>query len=121
MYVFSFEKLAAWREARALTKDIYQAIKFFPIEERFGLGQQLRRATISICSNIAEGTSRKSAKDQAHFSTMAYGSLMETLNAVIISYDLGYVDEEYLKKIRMRVQRVSICLSRLRRSQEARG
>jgi four helix bundle protein len=76
MKVYSFEKLDCWQQARKLTAWTYLVTKDFPQEERFGITLQMRRAAVSIGSNIAEGTSRKSAKDQAHFSTMAYSSTL---------------------------------------------
>jgi len=68
MYTFSFERLDVWNKARLLTKKIYQLTMNFPDSEKFGLTNQLRRAVISISSNLAEGTSRISRKDQIHFS-----------------------------------------------------
>jgi four helix bundle protein len=90
MKVYSFEKLECWQQARKLAVWTYQSTKDFPADERFGLISQMRRASISIASNIAEGSARKTAKDQAHFSTVAYSSTIELLNDLIISSDLGY-------------------------------
>jgi four helix bundle protein len=114
---FSFEKLAVWQEARLLAKEIYLVTNNFPSEEKFGLSQQIRRAAVSICSKIAEGTSRHSAKDQAYFTTIAYGSLMELLNQAIIANDLEYVSEKQLASIREKVQPLSFKLSNLKKSQ----
>ena len=85
MYVYSFEKLEVWVEAKELSKVIYTVTKDFPSDEKFGLTSQLRRASISICSNIAEGSARKTNKDKAHFTTMAFSSAVEVLNQVIIT------------------------------------
>ena len=74
MHIYSFEKLDVWMEARQLVKWIYIHTASFPSEEKFGLVMQLRRAAISIVSNLAEGSGRQSSKDQAHFSQIAYGS-----------------------------------------------
>ena len=71
---FSFEKLVAWQEAKVLTKEIYQCTQAFPADGKFGIVAQMRRAAIFICANISEGSTRSSAKDQAHFTTIAYGS-----------------------------------------------
>ena len=73
---FSFEKLVAWQEAMVLTKEIYQCKQAFPAYEKFGIVAQMRRVAISICANISEGSTRSSAKDQAHFTTIAYGSTL---------------------------------------------
>ena len=68
---YSFEKLNVWLEARNLVRWIYKMTDTFPSDERFGLVMQLRRAAISVVSNLAEGSARKSPKDQAHFSQIA--------------------------------------------------
>ena len=114
---FSFERLEVWQEARLLTKMIYLSTNDFPLEEKYGLSQQMRRAAVSVCSNIAEGTSRISVKDQAHFTTMAFGSLTELLNQVIIAFDLEYISEKQLTDIRNKIQPLSIKLSNLKKSQ----
>ena len=72
-YQFSFEKLNVWKDSKELLKVIYSITKHFPEEEKFGLTSQLRRVSISVSSNLAEGTSRKTNKDKAHFTTMAFG------------------------------------------------
>ena len=87
MYVFSFEKLEFWLEVKEFSKMIYEITSNFPDTEKFGLTSQLRRASISIASNIAEGSARKSYKDKAHFTTMAFGSAVEVLNQLIISFE----------------------------------
>ena len=87
MYVFSFEKLEVWLEAKEFSKMIYEITSNFPDTEKFGLTSQLRRASISIASNIAEGSARKRYKDKAHFTTMAFGSAVEILNQLIISFE----------------------------------
>jgi four helix bundle protein len=100
MYTFSFEKLIVWQEARSLTKNIYKITKTFPDEERFGLTSQLRRAMISVCSNLAEGSSRAHSKEQTQFYQIAYSSLMEVLNQIIIESDLEYIDLQLYETIR---------------------
>jgi four helix bundle protein len=119
-HVFSFEKLDAWQEARKLAREVYTVTASFPNDERFGLTSQIRTSAISICSNIAEGTTRSSAKDQAHFTTMSFGSLMELLNHLIIAADLKYLSEEKLSTIRQKIQPLSIKLSNLKKSQLSR-
>lgn len=113
MYTFSFERLEVWNKSRLLTKRIYNETKNFPDSERFGIVSQLRRAVISVCSNIAEGTSRKSKKDQLHFYNMAFSSLMETLNQLIISNDLDYLDSKSLEELRDEIHSVSRLLNGL--------
>jgi four helix bundle protein len=115
-HTFSFEKLNAWQEAKLFTKSIYVLTKQFPDEEKFGLVSQMRRASISICSNIAEGTSRTSSKDQAYFYQMAYGSLLEVLNQAIISNELTYLSPEDLSEIRLETEKISNLINALRKS-----
>lgn len=116
MYKFSFEKLNAWIEARLLTKKIYEITKSFPENERFGLTNQLRRAMISVCSNLAEGSSRVHAKEQSQFYQIAYSSLMESLNQIIISLDLEYIDQETYEIIRPVLENCSRLINSLRNS-----
>ncbi len=74
---FSFDKLEAYTSSRRLVKDVYDLTGKFPNTEKYGLSDQLRRAVISIPSNIAEGSGRSSIKEKIHFIEIAYGSLME--------------------------------------------
>jgi four helix bundle protein len=113
MYTFSFERLEVWNRSRLLTKNIYRLTMNFPDEEKFCLTSQLRRAVISVCSNIAEGSSRKSKKDQSHFYNMSYSSLMETLNQLIISNDLEYLGSNSLSELRSEIHTISIMLNGL--------
>lgn len=118
MYQFAFEKLEVWNKSRDFTKFIYLKTKTFPDFEKFGLSSQIQRAAVSVCSNIAEGSSRFSLKDQKLFYQIAYSSLMETMNQLIISYDLGYVDDMFLTEIRERVLLISRLLNALRNSRD---
>lgn len=79
-YIFSFEKLNVWIDLKELVKLIYLVTKYFPNEEKFELTNQLRRASISVASNLAEGTSQKTNKDKSHFTTLSFSSLMKVLN-----------------------------------------
>jgi len=116
MYQFAFEKLDVWNEAKHLTKDLYVKTKLFPESEKFGLINQIRRAAVSVCSNIAEGSSRRHLKEQIVFYQIAYSSLMEVMNQVIISADLDFIDNEYQAEIRERILRISRMLNGLRNS-----
>ena len=117
MKEYSFEKLNFWNQIRNLIKSIYLIIKTFPDEERFGLSSQMRRAAISVSSNIAEGTSRSSYKDQAHFSQIAYSSLMELLSQLILAKDLNYINEFTYKETRELIEELSRQINALRKSQ----
>ncbi|MCE2962626.1 MAG: four helix bundle protein [Chitinophagales bacterium] len=116
MKVYSFEKLEAWVLAKDLTKQVYLLTKKFPNEEIYGLTSQIRRASISICSNIAEGSGRTSKIDFARFIQIAYGSMMELLNQLIIAEELEYIQKDELVKIREQIDQISIRLSGLRKS-----
>lgn len=117
MKVYSFEKLEVWQHARRLAVWIYSATKKIAVEEKFGLIRQMRRAAISIASNLAEGTSRKTSKDQAHFSTIAYSSTIELLNDLIISNDLSFLSETIYQEGRNLMERQTFLIAKLRNSQ----
>lgn len=92
----SFSDLIAWRKARELVKLIYVVSRQFPKEELYGLSQQIRRAVISVSSNIAEGYGRGSLKDYIRFLQTARGSLYEVQTQLLLANDLGYIDNETL-------------------------
>ncbi|MGY5351658.1 four helix bundle protein [Wenyingzhuangia sp. IMCC45533] len=117
MHIFSFEKLIVWQDSKELVKEVYKITKNFPKSEIYGLSSQLRRASISVSSNLAEGSSRKTYKDKAYFSTIAYSSLVEVLNQVIISYELGYINAEKYKEIRSVIEMISNKINALRKTQ----
>ena len=119
MKTYSFEKLECWQKARELAVLIYKITINFPADEKFGMVSQMRRCSISIASNIAEGTSRISKKDQAHFSVISYGNSIELLNDCIIAKDLNYVTEESYLLIREKLEYVTYLISALRKSQQA--
>ena len=89
----TFTDLNTWKEAHKLVLSVYIITKSFPKEEMFGLISQIRRAAVSISSNIAEGFSRDSYADKKHFYVMAHGSLTEVQNELIISKDVQYIDD----------------------------
>ena len=111
---FSFERLEVWQEARKLVVDAYNLVRKFPKEERYALGDQIRRAVVSIPSNIAEGSGRVSLKEKMHFVEIAYGSLMEVYCQLQIAVDLKFIDEIELEKIRTRFSLISSMLTGLR-------
>ena len=91
MEIFGYRKLIAYQKAKEVVKRTYKLLKKFPAEERYAMCDQLRRASLSITSNIAEGVNRFSIKDKAHFIEIAYGSLMEVSSQFEIAEDLGYI------------------------------
>ncbi len=117
MYTFSFEKLEVWIEAKDFSKMIYQITSKFPETEKYGLISQLRRASISIASNIAEGSARKTFKDKAHFTTIAFGSSVEVLNQLIISYELNFMSEVDYLDLRKNLESITNKLNSLRNYQ----
>ncbi len=110
---FSFEKLNVWQKSRVLVKEIYSNTKLFPQDERYGLCSQMQRAAISVMSNIAEGSSRKSKKDQSNFYQIGYSSLMELINDIIIIRDLEFIKQNEYEKLRNMSAEVSMMLNAL--------
>ena len=107
MNQFSFERLEVWKDSRDLAKNIYLVTKEFPSDEKFGLCSQIRRSSISVSSNIVEGSYRKSSKDKANFMNIAFSSLMELLSQLIICRDLDYITDDQLIKLRSSIEKVS--------------
>src|SRR3989338_8034546 len=103
----SFTDLIAWREGHKLVLEIYKSTKAWPKEELFGLISQIRRAVVSITSNLAEGFSRSTLKDKANFYTMALGSLTETQNQLLIARDLGYLENKLFHPLAQRTVVIS--------------
>ena len=95
--ITKFTDLIAWQNARDLGIVVYRVTMNFPKEELYGMTSQVRRAIISVSSNIAEGFSRRTAKDKNSFYIIARGSLMEVESQMIISKDLGFIEAEELK------------------------
>lgn len=112
---YNYKNLAAYKESKALVIAVYELLKKFPKEEQYALCDQLRRAAISVPSNLAEGSGRTSAKDQAHFIEMAFGSLMEVDCQIEIARDLGYVTGEDVEHIEQLVAANAALLSGIRR------
>ncbi|MEY2499958.1 MAG: hypothetical protein QOI07_292 [Verrucomicrobiota bacterium] len=116
-HVYPFEKLRVWQSARALVKGVYQITKTYPRSEIYGLTSQTNRAAVSVVANLAEGSSRTSRKDQAHFSQIAYGSLMELACLVIVAVDLEFLEVDQESTLRAEIEAVSRQLNALRSAQ----
>lgn len=114
---FPFEKLEVWQDARELVREVYKCANSFPSAERFGLTSQLTRASVSVANNLAEGSGRSSLKDQAHFSSQAYSSLMETACDLILSNDLGFASPEDTDPLLNQAYDLSVRIHNLRESQ----
>ena len=112
-----FEDLEVWRKAHALVLAIYRATALLPVEERFGLVSQMRRAAISVAANIAEGAKKRTARDQFNFYNIAQGSLEELRYYLILTRDLGYPSEglDALNSDLDRVGRMLYALAQTRR------
>lgn len=113
---YSFKNLNAYIEAKNLVRLVYAVISMLPQEERYALADQLRRAVISVPSNIVEGLNRISDKEKAHFLEIAYASLMEVYCQIDIATDLGYIDVEQNKTLEESINIVARLISGLRRS-----
>ena len=93
MSIHTFRDLIAWQKSHALTLKIYASTKAFPKDEDFGLTNQLRRASVSVVSNIAEVFGRRTTADRLHFYDMARASLHEVQAQLLIARDVGYLKE----------------------------
>lgn len=116
MNIFGFENLAAYQRAMDLVEKVYGLLKKFPKEEQYALCDQLRRAVVSVPSNIAEGLSRLSPKEEVRFIEISYGSLMETYCQLNIAKRIGYISDEELKVMVADIENIAKPLSGLRNS-----
>ena len=113
---YAFENMKAWQEARKLVVEVYHLLDDFPKFENYALCDQIRRAIVSVPSNLAEGSGRISVKEQLHFYEISYGSLMEAYNQLIIAADLKYIGENNLKELEPQIDVVARMLNGLRSS-----
>lgn len=118
-HCYPFEKLRVWQAARELAKQIYTTTADFPRHEVYGLTSQCNRSAISIAANLAEGSSRRSRKDQAHFSEIAYGSLMELACLLVVATDVEILTAEREQPLRALIETVSAQINALHRAQRA--
>lgn len=114
--IFGYRKLIAYQKGKEIVKRTYKLLKKFPTEEKYALCDQLRRASVSITSNIAEGTNRFSVKDKAHFVEMAYGSLMEVSSQFEIAEDLGYITTDDRQNMDKLIDKEARLLAGLKKS-----
>ena len=110
----SFRDLDAYIEGKELVKGVYALLKKFPKEEQYAMCDQLRRAAISITSNIAEGSGRASSKEKVHFLEISYGSLMEVLSQLDIANELGYISEQEFSDIEVQIEKEAKIISGLK-------
>ena len=102
----NFKELKVWKSARSFVKEIYIATSSFPQEEKYGLISQMRRSSVSIPSNIAEGSGRNTDKDFAHFLNIALGSAYELQTQIFLSFDLQLMNEEKMNELNSSLEEV---------------
>ena len=113
---FGYRRLIAYQKAKEVVKRTYKLLKKFPKEEQYAMCDQLRRASISITSNMAEGKNRYSIKDKNHFLEMAYGSLMEVSSQFEIAEELGYINNADRQNMDVLIDEVARLISGLQKS-----
>ncbi len=106
--MFAFEKLEVWQDTMDMSVEIYH------LTEQFSLTDQIRRAMTAVSANIAEGNSRNTGKDTAHFLSIAYSSLMETMNHLILAQRLGYIEKETVNYLKLKIEKAGAQISALR-------
>ena len=119
-----FKNLIVYQKSKELVKQVYALLKQFPDDERFALCGQMRRAAISVPSNIVEGMARLSSKDQTHFLNIAYGSLMELYAQLDIAHDLGYINHDDFVKIETQIDEIDkmiVSLTYIRKQTSSNG
>jgi four helix bundle protein len=119
--IVSFTDLNAWQKGHALVLRVYKLTKNFPDEEKFALTNQIRRAAVSITSNIAEGFTRTSSPDRVHFYTIAHASLTEVQNQLLIARDVHYIDQNDFKLLASHAITVHKLLTGLIKATKQRG
>ena len=112
----SYKELIVWQRAMELTKEIYRIVRLLPREERYVLSEQMRRAAVSVPSNIAEGQSRNSKKDFINFLSIAKGSNAELETQCILCVELGYVQQEQIDKALHLTQEIGRMLTALKKA-----
>ena len=115
----NYKELKVWQKSYQLCLDIYKITKTFPKEERYGLTSQIRRAAVSVPSNIAEGYGRKTTPDYIRFLYTAYGSNCELETQILLTGDLGYIKSEQFHKVQKALAEVERMLKALIKSLES--
>ena len=114
--MFGFEKLDVWQKTVEFADRVYAVTRRFPDDERFGLTSQMRRASVSISSNVAEGSGRSSKKEFAHFIEIAYGSTMEVVSQAQVAFRQSILQEPDRNDLYARAEELARMLSGLRSS-----
>ena len=116
MEFFGYRNLVAYEKAREVVRRVYYVTKYFPKDEVFALSSQMRRAAVSITSNIAEGMTRYSIKDKVHFLEIAYGSLMEVMSQMEVAEDQKYITSAEFQNFEVLVADTARLISGLQKS-----
>ena len=116
MEFFGYRKLVAYVKACEIRRNVYRLVKIFPKEEQFALCDQMRRAAVSVTSNIAEGMARYSNKDKVRFLEISFGSLMEVMSQLEVALDEGYIDSTEFGNMETLVAETARVLSGLQNS-----
>lgn len=114
-YTYSFEKLQAWQRNRQFAKKLYPQTKNFPKEELFGITSQIRRATISISCNLAEGSARKSTQEQLRFYEIAFSSGVEVASLLILCNELEILSDGDYTSLRAELEAITLQINNLSR------
>lgn len=113
MKQFYFERLEVWKETRIFIKEVYEFSSDFPSDERFGAISQIRRASVSIAANIAEGMHRKTDREKARFINIAFSSAIEVLSFLILAKDFEWIDDDRYLASRKRLEKITNQLNSL--------
>jgi four helix bundle protein len=113
-----YTDLKVWQRSHSLVLRIYPVAAQLPVEERFGLAAQLRRAAVSVPTNVAEGSKRRRSQDYAHFLNISEGSLAEVDYLLLLVVDLDYVEESAIKPLRAEADEIAAMLHTLRQKVE---
>ncbi len=105
-YMHNFKELKVWQLSRNLVKEIYEVTSDFPSSEKYGLVSQIRRCTVSVPTNIVEGSGRNTDKDFAHFLNISLGSAYELETLLILSFDVNLINEDQLDKFLIRISEI---------------
>ncbi len=119
MAMFAYRKLNVYQKALLWVVDVYRLCKSFPDEERFALISQVRRAAVSVTSNIAEGMSRSSNKEILHFLEISFGSLMEVQSQMEVAQLLNYITKEQMDELDEKTIEIAKMLSGLKTAKKS--
>lgn len=111
---YDYKQLDVYKESKTLVKMVYKLLKGFPKEEQYAMCDQIRRAVVSVPSNVSEGLGRYSIKEQVHFFEIAYGSLREVDCQLDVACDLGYISQTDMDNVIKQMDKVAALISGLR-------